>query len=205
MNELIHNGGPLMWPLLACSCIALAVVLERILFWIRFALKYDRKTISLLFDLAEKGDFEEAVRDSEKSKCRICYVLRTALAHRNYGLEECLEGAAMHEIEETRRGLMVLDTVITLSPLLGILGTVSGIITSFDLLGEMGLQDPKAVTGGIAEALITTAAGLTIAIISLIPYNIFIRKTEKLTASLEKTSTYFAITVQKGEENKMTG
>ena len=95
---------------------------------------------------------------------------------------------------------MILDTVITLSPLLGILGTVSGIITSFDLLGAMGIQDPKAVTGGIAQALITTAAGLTIAIITLIPYNIFVRRTEKLTASLEKTCTYFAITVQKGAE-----
>ncbi len=200
MNELIHNGGPLMWPLLACSVTALTVVLERTFFWIRFALTSNRNAVSDIFNLAEKGAFEEAVQAGEKSKCRIAYVLSTALAHRNYGLEECLEGAAMHEIEQTRRGLMILDTVITLSPLLGILGTVSGIITSFDLLGAMGIQDPKAVTGGIAQALITTAAGLTIAIIALIPYNAFIRKTEKLTASLEKTCTYFAITVQKGAE-----
>lgn len=108
----------------------------------------------------------------------------------------------MHEIEQTRRGLTVLDTVITLAPLLGILGTVSGIISSFELLGEMGIQDPKAVTSGIAQALLTTAAGLTIAIITLIPYNAFVRKTEKLTAQLEKTCTYFAITVQKGAETK---
>jgi len=202
MNELITKGGVVMWPLLACSLIALTVVLERILFWLRFALTNDRKSVSSIFDLAERGSFDEAVQAGEKTKCRIARVLSSALAHRNYGLTECLEGAAMHEIEQTRRGLTILDTVITLAPLLGILGTVSGIITSFDLLGEMGIQDPKAVTGGIAQALLTTAAGLTIAIVALIPYNAFVRKTETLTASLEKTCTYFAITVQKGEENR---
>lgn len=202
MNDLIHNGGPLMWPLLACSIVALAVVLERTIFWIRFRLHHDPKVVATIFDLAEKGEFEEAVRAGETSQCRTAYVLSTALAHRNYGLTECLEGAAMHEIEQTRRGLMILDTSITLAPLLGILGTVSGIITSFDLLGQRGLMDPNAVTGGIAEALITTAAGLTIAILALIPYNAFVRKTEKLTAALERTCTYFAITVQKGAETR---
>lgn len=195
------KGGVVMWPLLICSVLALTVILERALFWVRFSLAHDATLVATIYNLAEKGDFDAAVTAGEHSRCRMAYVLSTALAHRNYGLAECLEGAAMHEIEQTRRGLMVLDTAITLAPLLGILGTVSGIITSFDLLGEMGIQDPKAVTGGIAQALLTTATGLTIAIVALIPYNIFIRKTEKLTASLEKTCTYFAITVQKGTEN----
>lgn len=190
-----------MWPLLACSCIALTVVLERIIFWIRFNLARDENAVISLFELTEKGLFDEAIRAGEATKCRVAHVLASSLAHRNYGLTECLESEATHEIEQTRRGLMVLDTVITLSPLLGILGTVSGIITSFDLLGEMGIQDPQAVTGGIAQALLTTASGLAIAIVSLIPYNAFIRKTEKLTATLEKNCTYFAISVQKGEEH----
>jgi biopolymer transport protein ExbB len=201
MQELIAKGGFVMWPLLVCSILALAVILERTIFWIGFSLSHRPKLVATIYNLAEKGDFDGAVAAGDKSRCRMAYVLSTALAHRNYGLEECLEGAAMHEIEQTKRGLMVLDTVITLAPLLGILGTVSGIITSFDLLGEMGIQNPQAVTGGIAQALLTTATGLTIAIVALIPYNIFIRKTEKLTASLEKTCTYFAITVQKGAEH----
>ncbi len=201
MHDLMIKGGVVMWPLLACSVVALAVVLERAWFWLRFTLTHNRRVVASIFDLAEKGAFEEAVRAGEKSRCRIAWVLSTSLAHQQYGLEECLQGAAMHEIEQTRRGLMILDTVITLAPLLGILGTVSGIITSFDLLGEMGIQDPKAVTGGIAQALLTTAAGLSIAITTLIPYNLFLRNTEKLTASLEKTCTYFAITVQKGQDN----
>jgi len=200
MMELIERGGVLMWPLLACSVVALAVILERAFFWLSFSLTHNRKTIAAIFNLAEQGAFDEAVRTGENSRCRIARVLSTSLAHRNYGLAECLEGAALHEIEQTRRGLTVLDTVITLAPLLGILGTVSGIIHSFDLLGAMGIQDPKAVTGGIAQALLTTAAGLSVAIVALIPYNAFIRKTEKLTAALEKTCTYFAVTVQKGEE-----
>lgn len=200
MNALMQNGGPVMWPLLACSIIALAVVLERAFFWARFMITRNNQTVSFIFDRAEKGEFEEAVRAGENSKCRTAYVLSTSLAHRDYGLEECLEGAAMHEIAQTRRGLMILETMITLAPLLGILGTVTGIISSFDLLGDMGVQDPKTVTAGIAEALLTTAAGLIIAIVALIPYNAFVRETEKLTAALERTCTYFSVTVQKGAE-----
>lgn len=200
MQELMTRGGVVMWPLLACSILALAVVLERTIFWMRFAIHQNPTLVARIYNLAEQGEFDAAVQAGEKSCCRMAYVLSTALAHRNYGLAECLEGAALHEIEQTRRGLMILDTVITLAPLLGILGTVAGIISSFDLLGETGIQDPKAITSGIAQALLTTATGLTIAIVTLIPYNIFIRKTEKLTAALEKTCTYFSITVQKGAE-----
>ena len=99
-----------------------------------------------------------------------------------------------------KRGLNVLDTIITLSPLLGILGTVSGIIGSFELLGDMGIQDPKAVTGGIAQALITTAAGLSVAIVTLIPYNLFRQAKSKTSQSVNKICTHFCVTVQIGDE-----
>ncbi len=101
-----------------------------------------------------------------------------------------------------KRGLSVLDTIITLSPLLGILGTVAGIIISFDLLGAAGLEDPTAVTGGIAQALITTATGLAIAIVALLPYNTLTRKVEKVTRHLEQLITFYEVTVQKGIERQ---
>jgi biopolymer transport protein ExbB len=200
MGELIQKGGLLMWPLLACSMVSVAVVIERLFFWLRVQLSRDQKQINRTFELTESGSFESAVSEAENSKCMITRVLTTGLAHRNYGLVENLEAAADIEIASMKRGLSLLDTIITLAPLLGILGTVSGIISSFDLLGAAGIEDPKAVTGGIAQALITTAAGLTVAIITLLPHNAFVRKVEKVTHFLEKMCSCYTVTVQKGQE-----
>ncbi|MEE9367601.1 MAG: MotA/TolQ/ExbB proton channel family protein [Pontiella sp.] len=202
MHELIEKGGVLMWPLLACSLVMVAIVIERLIFWLKVSTDNNPKLVNRIFELTEAGDFDSAIQEATGSKCMTCRILTDGLAHRNYGLAENLEAAAGSEIASMKRGLSILDTIITLAPLLGILGTVSGIIISFDLLGDSGIEDPKAVTGGIAQALITTAAGLTIAIITLIPYNALIRKVEKVTHYFEKMCTHYAITVQKGEEKR---
>ena len=200
MYELINKGGPVMWPLLVCSVVALAVVFERILFWMMIGLKKDQPLINRIFTLTEEGKFADAIKAGEKSKCLVSRMLVAGLVHRKYGLVQSLEAAAMCEIEKMKRNLSVLDTIITLAPLLGILGTVTGIIGSFDLLGAAGLEDPKSVTGGIAQALITTAAGLAIAIVALLPYNALTRKVEKVTRHLEQLITCYEVTVQKGSE-----
>ena len=200
MLQLITKGGFIMWPLLVCSAVALTVILERTFFWVITSLKTDKKSINKIFELTDKGDFESAIKVGSDSKCMTCRILTAGVAHRNYGLTENLEAAAGAEIARMKRGLNILDTIITIAPLLGILGTVSGIILSFDLLGDSGIEDPKAVTGGIAQALITTAAGLTISIITLIPYNALVSKIETVTHYFEKMCTCYAITVQKGEE-----
>jgi biopolymer transport protein ExbB len=202
MVELMFKGGVIMWPLLACSIVALAVVFERLLFWMLIGLRKNQSLINRIFTLTEEGDFDSAVQEGEDSPCLVCRILTAGLAHRNYGLVQSLEAAATHEIEKMKRNLSVLDTIITLAPLLGILGTVSGIIISFDLLGEAGIEDPKAVTGGIAQALITTATGLTIAIVALLPYNALTRKVEKVTRHLEQLVTCYEVTVQKGTEKQ---
>lgn len=202
MDELIQKGGVLMWPLLACSMLTVAIVIERILFWIKMGVQQDQTCVSRIYELTEAGDFEQVDEIGGTTKCMTCRILIAGLTHRNYGLSENLEAAASVEIASMKRGLSVLDTVITVAPLLGILGTVSGIINSFDLLGAAGIEDPKAVTGGIAQALITTAAGLSVAIVTLIPYNALVRKVETVTHYFEKTCTFFAITVQKGEEKR---
>jgi len=202
MYDILTRGGPLMWPLLLCSVVSLAVIVERLLFWGRLTVRRDRELIGRIFTLTEQGDFQQAVAAAQETRCVVSRILTAGLAHRKYGLTTCLEAAAEAEIEHMRRGLSVLDTIITLAPLLGILGTVSGIISSFDLLGQMGIQDPQAVTGGIAQALITTAAGLTVAIITLLPYNAFVRKLETFTKYIEKLCTHFEVTVQKGLEKQ---
>lgn len=203
MQELMIKGGLIMWPLLACSIVALAVVFERLLFWLQVSIRKNQKQINRIFTLTEEGDFDTAIAEGEATRCLVCRILTAGLAHRNYGLTQSLEAAAMHEIEKMKRSLAVLDTIITLAPLLGILGTVSGIIVSFDLLGVAGIEDPKAVTGGIAQALITTAAGLAIAIVALIPYNALTRKVEKVTRHLEQLVSCYEVTVQKGQEKRI--
>ena len=203
MVELMFKGGVIMWPLLACSIVALAVILERLLFWMLIGIRKNQPLINRIFTLTEEGDFDRAIKEGESSPCLVCRILTAGLSHRNYGLVQSLEAAATQEIEKMKRYLSVLDTIITLAPLLGILGTVSGIIISFDLLGEAGIEDPKAVTGGIAQALITTAAGLTIAIIALLPYNALTRKVEKVTRHLEQLVTCYEVTVQKGIERNL--
>jgi len=200
MYELMIKGGPVMWPLLACSIVALAVVFERLLFWISIGIRKNQPLINRIFTLTEEGNFDTAIQEGEGSKCLVSRILTAGLAHRNYGLVQSLEAAAMFEIEKMKRSLAILDTIITLAPLLGILGTVTGIIGSFDLLGAAGLEDPKAVTGGIAQALITTAAGLAIAIVALLPYNALVRKVEKVTRHIEQLVTCYEVTVQKGQE-----
>lgn len=204
MHELIQKGGVIMWPLLACSVVAVAMVVERILFWVIVSSRKDQPRINRIFTLTEEGTFDEAIAEGEGSSCLVCRILTAGLAHRNYGLTQSLEAAAMSEIEKMKRGLSVLDTIITLAPLLGILGTVTGIIASFDLLGDAGIEDPKAVTGGIAQALLTTAAGLAIAIVVLLPYNALARKVEKVTRYLEQLMTCYEVTVQKGAERNLT-
>ena len=202
MYELMIKGGPVMWPLLACSVVALAVVFERLLFWLVVSIRKNQTLVNRIFTLTEEGDFDTAINEGQSTRCLVCRILTAGLAHRNYGLVQSLEAAAMHEVEKMKRYLSVLDTIITLAPLLGILGTVSGIIISFDLLGTAGIEDPKAVTGGIAQALLTTAAGLAIAIVALLPYNALTRKVEKVTRYLEQLVTCYEVTVQKGMERQ---
>jgi biopolymer transport protein ExbB len=200
MLELMYKGGPIMWPLLACSMVALAIVVERAVFWLQISMRKNQDLINRIFSLTEEGKFEEAIEAGKGSNCLVCGILTSGLSHRNYGLVQSLEAAALFEIEKMKRFLSVLDTIITAAPLLGILGTVSGIIISFDLLGDAGIEDPKAVTGGIAQALITTATGLSIAIVTLLPYNALIRKVEKVTRHLEQLTTCYEVAVLKGTE-----
>ncbi|MDA1043802.1 MAG: MotA/TolQ/ExbB proton channel family protein [Verrucomicrobia bacterium] len=198
LHTLLQQGGPVMWPLLACSVVSVAVIVERAIFWIRAMCRHDKELVRRVFDLTEAGEFEQAVDAGASSSSVAVRVLCAGLVHREYGLAQSMEAAASSEIESMKRGLSVLDTIITLAPLLGILGTVVGIIASFDLLGQAGIEDPKAVTGGIAQALITTAAGLSAAIVTLLPYNALARKLEKATKYLELIGTHFEVTYQKG-------
>ncbi|MDD2709110.1 MAG: MotA/TolQ/ExbB proton channel family protein [Verrucomicrobiae bacterium] len=171
MLSLFQKGGPIMWPLLLTSLVAVTVVLERWLFVWR--LKRDRQpeVVEAILERVERGEMEEAARAGEGSPDFVARTLAYGLSHRGKSLSHAILHAAGQELRQFSRGLPVLDTIITLAPLLGLLGTVTGMIRSFGLLGAEQLSAPVAITGGIAEALIATAFGLGIAIVALIPFN----------------------------------
>lgn len=197
MIHLIKAGGFLMYPLLLCSFVSLTIVLERSCFWFRIRREKDRALVYRVLDLAETGAWEEVRQAARGSRNFIIRILINGMLHREYSMSRAMESAAADELRTMRRYMGVLETIITVAPLLGILGTVVGIIHSFDMLGAGGLGDPKAVTGGIAQALITTAAGLSISILTLLPCNYFNACAEASALAIEKYATSLEITHEK--------
>ncbi len=189
-----------MYPLLFCSVLSLAIVIERSLFWIREKKRRDRRRLDHIMTLFERNDLEGARETAKGTADFVIRVLVCGMVHREFSLRDALQMAADEEIGRMRRYLPVLDTMITLAPLLGILGTVTGIIFSFNMLGTMGVDDPRMVTAGIGQALITTAFGLAVAILSLIPYNYFLSRVEKAAGEIEKFATTLEILVEKNKK-----
>lgn len=197
MFEIFKNGGPVMYPLLFCSILALAVIIDRSIFWIRTAVREDQDLIYDVLELCRKGDWDSVREKTGKSKNYVIRILVSGILHRDYSMIKAMESAAAEEVRRMRRFMGVLDTMITVAPLLGIFGTVLGIIMSFDMLGTQGLEHPQEVTRGISQALITTASGLGIAILAVFPYNYFNSKIEQAVMNIEKFATSLEIVYEK--------
>ncbi len=197
MIELFKSGGPVMYPLLACSVIALGVIIERAFFWLRVDIKRNQKLVDEVLELCRVGDWDAVRHKAAGSKNSIVNILVSGILHRDFSMAKAMEAAAADEIKRMRRYMGVLDTMITVAPLLGIFGTVIGIIVSFDMLGTAGIEDPRAVTSGIAQALLTTATGLGIAILSVFPYNYFNTKVDNAARLIEKYATSLEIVYEK--------
>jgi biopolymer transport protein ExbB len=193
MIDFFVKGGPVMYPLLVCSVISLTVIIERAFFWLREDMRTDRRLVEEVLELCRRGDWEEVRRKVSGSLDHVVRIMVSGILHRDFSMTKAMESAAAEEIARMRRYLGVLDTMITVAPLLGILGTVIGIITSFEMLGSTGIDHPEAVTGGIAQALITTAAGLSIAILSVLPFNYFNSRVENAAGNIEIYATSLEI------------
>ncbi|MGE4170212.1 MAG: MotA/TolQ/ExbB proton channel family protein [Candidatus Margulisiibacteriota bacterium] len=195
--DFFHRGGPVMWPLLLTSIIALAVVVERLLFILKENRLRNPQAVQTILTHVEKGNIPAAIQEGEGSEDFVAKTLTYALTHNETSFSNALLLAANQALQPFNRGLAVLDTIITLAPLLGLFGTVTGMIHAFGLLGNKGLEAPTVITGGIAEALIATAFGLVIAIISLIPFNYLTNRLEIARREIEDAATYLELIILK--------
>ena len=182
-----------MWPLLLTSIIALTVVLERLFFIWRERRRRAPETVERILALVEQSRPDDAAQAGTGSQDFVARTLTYALAHRHKSLSNALLRQANLELQRFNRGLSVLDTAITLAPLLGLLGTVTGMIRTFGLLGGAELGAPSAVTGGIAEALIATAFGLGIAIIALLPFNYLNSRLDEARHEIEDAASHLEL------------
>jgi biopolymer transport protein ExbB len=186
-----------MYPLLACSLIVTTVIIERFIFWTRTGMHRNRPLLDEVMELCRDGDWPAVQERTRGCRDYVIRILISGILHREFSMLKAMESAAAAEVQRMRRFMGVIDTMITVAPLLGIFGTVLGIITSFEMLGTAGIQDPKAVTAGVAQALITTAAGLAIAILSVFPYNYFNAKVELAAQDMERYATSLEIVYEK--------
>jgi biopolymer transport protein ExbB len=199
MLEYILDGGMLMYPLVACSIVALAVMIDRV----RAFRAAEADIVSLrakITDCLDNGRLDEAVGIARQCHGPVAAVLLAgldryrklivrgrAVLEIETNVKETMEDYAPHAMEPLESRLNLLSMIGSIAPLLGMTGTVTGMIASFNSMAEMGGLDAGGVAAGIAEALITTGAGLLIAVPAVVAYNIFAKKIDRYVLEIEQT------------------
>lgn len=190
MIDTFLKGGPIMWPILLLSITTLGAVIERAIFLIREKTRADSEGVTNIFRLAEHNKLSEAQKIGERCPDKVAQVLAAGLAHRDISFTDAMMEAANVQLERYNRGLVILDTAVTLGPLLGLLGTVIGMMNAFGFVGGEGIAGKTdAITGGVAESLITVAFGLGVAIVAILPLNYLNSRLEKVRRELESAMT----------------
>ena len=204
--ELFTHGGPIMWPIIVVSFLAVTVVIERTIFLVRESSTREPAVTEKILELVESRDIEGAIRVGQKSRDFVARILVYALSHKEHSLNNAFIRAANKELNRFQQGLAVLDTCITAAPLLGLLGTVTGMMNTFGALGSGDIAASAGkITGGVGEALIATAAGLVIAIIGLFPFNILNSRIEAAKHDISDASHALEVIIKKSANLAHTG
>ncbi len=192
MLELINKGGPFMWPIGVCSVLALAIFLERVFVYFRI-----RRGSQGLFHevekLAGKGRHDEAIVVCQRADTPLARIFIAALRVAGRPREQIktlVEEAGNRESAPLSRYLGLMATIANISPLLGLLGTVWGMIEAFNVIALQGVGTPATLGGGISQALITTAAGLTVAIPTILGHRYLTSRADRITLEMEEYSLH---------------
>jgi biopolymer transport protein ExbB len=198
--DLFIKGKEIMWPILLLSFVAITVVVERLLFIIRENASREPEVVEKMLESVERRDIEGALAIGKKSKDFIAKILVYSLTNREYSLSNAFIRASGQELARFQQGMATLDTCITAAPLLGLLGTVTGMMRTFGALGSGDIGAAAGqITGGVAEALIATACGLFIAILGLLPYNYLNARAEQAKQDVADVSHALEILMKKAE------
>jgi biopolymer transport protein ExbB len=198
--DFFVKGGPIMYPILFCALAAMVVITERALWWWQLSNRGTSASLQPTFDAIAKGNFANADDLSSEASNPFLATINAGIAQAHTSLLGAMQIRAMDEIAHAEKRIWILGTLITLAPLLGLLGTVTGIMHSFDFVGASDLSAQK-VSGGIAEALIATACGLGIAIACLLPFNYFNRRLARYRSELERVINHVEILAQSAKHH----
>lgn len=188
-------GGPIMWPILLCSIFALAIILDK--FWHLRQIKIDtQKFLSKILDKMKRHEIKEALKICDGTKSPISNILKAGILKYDRPrdkIKEAIEDASLYEIPKLERNLSTLATIAHISPLLGLLGTVTGMVRCFQAIQAKATSlhpvSPGDLAGGIWEALLTTVAGLIVAIPTFVVYNYLVSRINNFILEMEKAST----------------
>jgi biopolymer transport protein ExbB len=204
LKDLFLSGGSMMYPLALCAFIALVLIIERL-----YALREDKIIIPELArfiqNITKEEDLNHAETLSKSYPGAFSNIILIGLQNRflsNADLNQIIEDQGQYEVRFLEKGLSFLETIANIAPLMGLLGTVFGIIDVFDQIKLVGLKDPAAFSGGISVALITTAFGLLIGIPALFAYNVLSKKAENLVAEIENNAVTLILKIKKIEHEK---
>ena len=199
LYEIFIKGGVIMWMILACSILALSVVIDRSIVIRRAKINVPAFMVRLR-GLIKKRDISGAVSVCMQENSPIANIIRRGLKKYKYGhdrVKESIENAGKQEISKLEKGLPILASIAGIAPLLGFLGTVTGMITAFMTIEDLaGAANPSDLAGGIWEALLTTASGLIVGIPSLAFYNYFANRVKKLVGDMETVANDVVDTIQ---------
>lgn len=195
MLNFIIKGGPIMIPIILCSIIALAIIIERIFHLYRA--KIDTKDfMDKVSALLKRNKIVDAIEMCEHTPGPIAHIMKAGILKHDrpkIEIKEAIEDAGVHEVPRLERRLGILSTIAHISPLLGLLGTVTGMVRSFQVIQEKATSlnpvNPADLAGGIWEALITTVAGLVVAIPALVAYNYLVSVVDNFVTEMESSAT----------------
>jgi biopolymer transport protein ExbB len=198
--ELFKNGGPVMWAILVISLVGFTVVIERLIFIFRENGAREHEVVEKILEKVEARDIDGAVEIGRQSRDFVARILTYALSNKDLSLSNAFIRAANQEMTRFNQGLATLDTVITAAPLLGLLGTVTGMMRTFGALGggDVGAAAGQ-ITGGVAEALIATCCGLFIAVTCLFPYNYLNARVEEGRHEVDDAFNALELIIKKSE------